>query len=160
MHPGNFHRDDSSSDGWRSTCRQCRKDSVKDHEFDERIAQLEIEALDDLEVTLQRMGKAGSPIPHVAELYQRIIEVFGGPVGFAKQVAATYFSAKPGSTVRQKLLDQIMRTGYKVSEMGMINRDLEHMSTEDLKRQLESRLNQAVLRYNEPDGIEDQREAG
>ena len=141
-----WHRDNSSTDGFRHTCKMCRAEDLEDkrkEEIDSRLKKLEEGGFD----LLDKLVQGGSNVPHMAETFQRIMEAFGGPGGFAQQLIATYYRATPGSQQRQRILDSIMRLNNKVSESGAAQKSLEELSNEELDQEIEKSIQQ----YADPD---------
>ena len=144
-----WHKDSGRASGMRTRCKECVRKldrATKDHVLSACLARLEMQALD----LLNNLADPNKPVSnktyHVAELYERITFYFGGADGFARQVAATYFSAVPGSQIRQRILGDVGRMAAKVSDMGAVERDLRHVSTEDLERLYNERCKEHVLK--------------
>jgi len=69
-----FHRDASKPDGFKTVCKMCRLEENKrkeNDEIDDRIQKLEERGIK----LLDTLVTGGSNIPHMAETYQRIMEV-------------------------------------------------------------------------------------
>jgi len=127
-----FDRDESKDDGLRTVCKACRSlegERREQKQMDDRIKKLDEGALH----LLDSLARSGSEIPHVAEVYQRLMEVFDGAGGYAAHFMAQYLMATPGSSTRTKMLELIMRIGFKVSEMGNAQLPVEMMHDEDLQ---------------------------
>lgn len=144
-----WHKDSSRESGLRTACKVCVNN--KHHVgtqlgIQQTLARIENNAIALLDKICEMPCEAGKRLPHVADAYQASMNVFGGVDGFARQVGSTYFGAKPGSTTRQKILDSIMRWGIKASEMGMIERDLALVPTEDIERLLNERMKEEAMR--------------
>lgn len=148
-----FDRDNSRTTGFKNVCKDCRAAERQEKEreqIDERIKKLEKAAL----LSLDTMLSTGSDIPHMAEMYQRLIEAFGGIGNFAAHFMANYLVAKPGSLQRMKMLETIVRLGTKVSESNAAQIPLELMSDEDVQREVQ-RQARRYLMIHEPPHIED-----
>lgn len=136
-----WHRDNSSNDGFRHTCKMCRAEEVEQkrkEKIDDRLKQLEEGGFD----LLDKLAQGGSNVPHMAETFQRIMEAFGGPGGFSQQLIATYYRAVPGSQQRQRILDSILRLNIKVSESGAAQKSLEELSNDELDQEIEKSIQQ------------------
>lgn len=131
-----FDQDSNKSDGLRATCKQCRAETQEQRQASKRDERLQMmdEAAFNL---LQEVARGGSDVPHVAEMYQRIMDVFDGAGGFAAHFMAQYLESKPGSTTRTKMLEMVMRLGFNVSESGAAQVPLELMSDTDLQNKLD-----------------------
>ena len=143
-----FHQNPTSPDGYRAECKMCREYGANDlvevgEQVNETLLRLEQFGLSTLAKTAKQPGR-GSKVPHIAECFQAIMAVFGGSQGYAQQVAATYYSAKAGSSARIKLLEMVAKMGTKVSDMGAMSRDLRDLSTEDLQRLLAERMQEKM----------------
>lgn len=137
--PDYFDRDNSRPDGLKSICKSCRAEQRKKREDEalaEKLKSLERTAL----LTMEQMVSKGSSVPHMAEVFQRLMESFNGVDGFAQHYMAQYLSAQPGSAIRQKMLDTMIRLNQKVSESGAAQKSLEDLTDEDLERIHKERL--------------------
>lgn len=131
-----FDQDMSKPDGMRTTCKQCRmeaKDETRKSQRDNRLKMMDDAAFK----LLENVARGGSDVPHIAETYQRLMDVFDGAGGFAAHFMAQYLEATPGSTTRTKMLELVMRIGFKVSESGAAQIPLELMSDQDLQNKLD-----------------------
>ena len=142
-----FHRDVSKPDGFKTVCKMCRLDEKKRKEndaIDDRIQKLEERGIK----LLDTLVTGGSNIPHMAETYQRIMEVFGGPMGFAQHFLANYLSTKPGSAARGKQISTIIILGVKVSESGAAEKSLDGITDEELESEINATA-RALLLFND-----------
>ena len=149
-----FHKDKSKPDGYKRICKMCRKEEREEREnraIDERIKALEAEGIKVLDVLASR----GSSIPHMAETFQRIIDVYGGSGGFAQHYLANYLSTPPGSATRQKMLDTVIRLNMKVSESGAAQKSLEEITDEELDIEIQQTA-KALLLYSGNNGVNDE----
>ena len=127
-----FDRDESKPDGMRQICKSCRAETrmvSERKQVDERIRKIDDASLK----LLDQIAKSGSNVPHCAELYQRIVEVFEGAGGFAMHFMAQYLSCRPGSAQRTKMLETVLRLSMKVSDSGAAQVPVELMNDEDLQ---------------------------
>jgi len=135
-----FDVDNSKADGRKSVCKRCRAEKMRDDyridiankalELDQRAAKIIEKAVDEL----------GPNVPHIAELFHHLIDVFGGPQGLAQHCMSTYLMAKPGTPGRQKMLAMIMQIATKVTDTGAANLPLDLLSDADIERELEQRM--------------------
>lgn len=129
-----WHRSNSSGDGYRKTCKMCRaedREQVRKEEMDERLRKVEEGGFD----LLDKIAKGGSEVPHMAETFQRLMEVFGGPGGFAQHYMATFLKGTPSQ--KKDMMLGMMRLNVVVSESGAANRSLEEITEEELDRAIE-----------------------
>jgi len=131
-----FGEDASKEDGFATICKVCRQDEEDERQKRRRDHRLQM--IDDASFKLlENMARGGSDVPHMAEIYQRLMDVYEGAGGYAAHFMAQYLESKPGGTTRTKMLEMIMRIGMKVSEAGNAQIPLELMSDEDLKIKLD-----------------------
>lgn len=129
-----FHKDAKAPDGFHSMCKNCRR--RRDLAQSRENAALAIRANT---VTRKLIGQIVSSadtmtVPHIAHLGQALLDVFGGVEGFARNVAAEYDAAEPGSQARLKYLDMVKQCISKASDLGATKNPPELMSDEDLQR--------------------------
>lgn len=138
-----FDRDRASADGFKDTCKMCRKEqreaSLKPSKAPGEV-QRDIE--DQAIAMLENLSpnKQGISVPHMAELFEAVIEAFQGPQGLARHILSTFVAAKPGGPVRQKILADIIRLGMKTTETGMAQVALDKLTTEELEELHKTRL--------------------
>lgn len=135
-----YHRDAQEPSGFRKTCNTCRKKKEK------RIGDLEIstavERYDKMALRLLEKAAAaqsGSNIPHVAEVFERLMEMAGGATGFAQHVWLTFLAAPPGSQQRVKLLSLIKDFGIKTTDTGAAKKPVEMLDDEELELEMRKR---------------------
>lgn len=158
-----WHKDRNRECGFRTACKICVNKSTAiqaDERTQTTLTTIERNGIEILNKICEMPCQSGKRLPHIADVFQASMNVFGGVDGFARQVGATYFAAKPGSQTRQRILDSITRWGVKASEMGMIERDLALVPTEDIERLLNERMREeavkalpAILEMSKQDGL-------
>ena len=84
--------------------------------------------------------KSSNSVPHAAEFLEELTRAFGGTQGLARHFLATYLSATPGGQTRQKMLAQFITLAEKVSDQGKSQVPMEHLTDEDIERELRRRL--------------------
>jgi len=144
-----FDYDAHRPNGFRGVCKKCRSENHKkkrDTQVKEKLEALDTQAMG----AMQALVEGGSDVPHVAEVFQRIMEGFEGVGGFAKHFLGTYLAAKPGSTTRQKMIDSVLRLAAKVSESGASQIPVDLLGDEDLQQELERRARKLLL-FTDPD---------
>jgi hypothetical protein len=138
-----FHKDVGSDDGFRNVCKVCRNEQQaveRDAQADAAFKRLEERGIQQLQV----IAEGGSRVPHAAEVYEAIMEAFGGPRLFGQQMAACFFHPGTSQAVKAKLLMGVVGLARGVSDSGVIARDLDSYSDEDLRHLLQDRLGKAV----------------
>ena len=142
-----FDRDQQEPSGFRKTCKVCRKNKEK------RVNDLEIAAAVEQfdKLALRTLEKAiiggGANIPHVAEVFEQIMQLAGGASGYARTLWLTFLSSPPGSNQRVKLLSLMKDFGVKTTETGAAKKPLDMMTEEELKIELDRR-EARILRIN------------
>lgn len=146
-----FDRDATREHGLRSVCKTCRAKMRQLEAYeavDTRVRNLDARSLD----MLDTLVRAGAEIPHIAEIYQRVMEAFEGPGGFAAHLMGQYLMAKPGSIARGKILSEIMRLAAKVSDSGAAQIPVNLLDDEDLAIAFEKGVQKFVPRISNDDG--------
>lgn len=138
-----FHRDINNSDGFKSQCKSCRNERAtyeKERVVDDAFARLEAKGI----AQLTQVVEGGSKVPHAAEVYQCIMQGFGGPQLFAQHLIACYFNPQTSQMIKAKILQTVIGLAVKASDSGMIKLNLEDVPTEELHTMLQSRISEAV----------------
>lgn len=147
-----FDRDNKSPDGFRKECKSCRSESRREERHEavlSKVKQLDRAAE---KLILGTLDQEGSRIPHIAELCECVMDVFGGPRGYAQFLLGEFLSHKPGSQGRTKILSNIQYMVQKTTESGAAKKPLELLSEEDLEREAEELLKRRALKIaKEPD---------
>jgi len=131
-----WHRDAAERTGFRTICKACRKkkiETARDTTIIDAVGRLDTRIVESLAAT---PTDKFSRIPHSAEIFESIMELFGGPKGFAMHYMATFASSKPGSSIRQKMLRDMLLLSNKVTEMGASTKDLRELSQEELEHEM------------------------
>jgi len=146
-----FDVDNSRDDGLRLQCKACRAKREDDEERKTIAAKLD--ALDSNSVRLlTELAMDGSDVPHIAEVFQKLLDVFGGISGFAQHFMANYLMSKPGSQMRQRMLQSIITLGIKVTESGGAELPLELLNDADIEREIVRRSRKLISVVGE-DGV-------
>ncbi len=135
-----FVPDESSRDGLGTTCKYCTKEEVilsEKREMDERLQRFEEQSLAVLEAITLAPRHEAAKSPHLANLLEDVVEVFGGTVGYARHLYALYLGAKPGSTVRMRCLEVIERFTKEASAQGYVERPLSTMTDDEIDKLVE-----------------------
>lgn len=121
-------------------CTRCLHESRE-----ESIAKRQERTLDEIEkaalkVFTRGASTGGENVPHVSELLERVMTLFGGSGGFASTLVKQYFDSAPGSANRTKMLEAITKLTVNVSEQGASKKPLELWSDDELEEELDKRL--------------------
>lgn len=131
-HKTEFHVDSTRADGYRDHCKQCRELIRQEQQaLAAPLVNMEEQALDMLD-SLSSSG--GSHVPHTTEAVEALMRPFGGMDGFGKWMFATFLAARPGSTVRERLLSRILDLVEMNSAKGDADAPLDKMEDRDLIR--------------------------
>ena len=85
-------------------------------------------------------SRGGENVPHVSEVLERVMTLFGGSGGFASMLVKQYYDAPPGSVTRTKMLEAITKLTVQTSEMGASKKPLELWTDDELEEELDKRL--------------------
>ena len=155
-----FDRKRDAPDGFRTTCKTCRKE-LRDAGNGESRANSGLEAgveeitesLDGAALSLLRKlstdNRQSTDVPHEAEVYQEIMARFGGASGFADHLMAQFLAAGPGSSSRLSILRMVTQMSANVVKSGYATVPLEMLTDEDLAR-LHQKQAQAILASQPP----------
>jgi len=124
---------------WCTACLHAKRETA--------IAKRQEKTLDEIEAAsvkafLKAASRGGENVPHVSELLERVMALFGGSGGFASTLTKQYFDAPPGSATRTKMLESIVKLTTSVSEQGASKKPLELWSDAELEDELDKRLGQ------------------
>lgn len=131
-----YDRDRNASDGFRDVCKLCRKEQREQSLKEKRapsdvMRSVEDEALYVLDKLSPERG--GISVPHMAELFEAVMDAFSGPQGLARHILSTFLAAKPGGPVRQKILADVLKLGQRTTETGMAQVSLDKLTTEEIE---------------------------
>jgi hypothetical protein len=135
-----FPRVPGTQDALQFVCRKCKRAKLQQ----KKLQRIESGAID---AYISHLTKGGSNIPHTAELLESIMVYFGGSNGFASLLMKQYFESKPGSRIRNSILEMVVRLASKNTEQGGAKKPLALHTEEELEGEINKRLEQAVLTY-------------
>lgn len=143
-----WNRDDTKSEGFREMCKVCRAKRRRDSQSKQALTEGEqaLSVVDrDAAILLNtiiesKQGLPTSTLPHIATMFEKLMEVFGGAEGFAQHFMHNFLMAAPGSQQRQRMMDSMMRLGIKTTEAGSAKIPLELLSEDDLEREIAKRM--------------------
>lgn len=75
-------------------------------------------------------------LPQVAEVISHFVYEAGGPAKLGKMLWEEYKAATPGSTMRQRLLEQALRLLAGANQLHGAQRDVDGLDDKDLEREL------------------------
>lgn len=138
-----YDRDRSAADGFRDVCKMCRKEQREQSLSQKRapgdiMRGVEDEAMEVLGKLSPERG--GISVPHMAELFEAVMDAFSGPQGLSRHILSTFLAAKPGGPVRQKILSDILKLGQRTTETGMAQVSLDKLTTEEIEELHQRRL--------------------
>jgi len=158
-----FDRKRDGPDGFRTTCKTCRKEQREDTKnalaspssgnlqagVDEISESLDSQALTLLR-SLSADRRRSTDVPHEAEVYQEIMARFGGASGFADHLMAQFLAAGPGSAARLSLLRLTATMSANVVKSGYATVPLDMLSDEDLARLHEQQATAILQQKTKP----------
>ena len=118
----------------------------------EKIVAREEQTLAGIEEQARRLftrgaSRGGENVPHVSEVLERVMTLFGGSGGFASMLVKQYYDAPPGSATRTKMLEAITKLTVQTSEMGASKKPLELWTDDELEEELDKRLEGIAANY-------------
>ena len=119
---------------------------------DEKLVAREERTLAGIEEQARRLftrgaSRGGENVPHVSEVLERVMSLFGGSGGFASMLVKQYYDAPPGSATRTKMLEAITKLTVQTSEMGASKKPLELWTDDELEEELDKRLETIAASY-------------
>ena len=133
--------------GRGTTCPECRRTEAQ-----KKVVKREEKTLDRIEQEAARLftrgaSRGGENVPHVSEVLERVMSLFGGSGGFASMLVKQYFDAAPGSATRTKMLEAVTKLTVQTSEMGASKKPLELWTDDELEEELDKRLETIAASY-------------
>ena len=133
--------------GRGTTCPECRRTEAQ-----KKVVKREEKTLDRIEQEAARLftrgaSRGGENVPHVSEVLERVMSLFGGSGGFASMLVKQYFDAAPGSATRTKMLEAVTKLTVQTSEMGASKKPLELWTDDELEEELDKRLEGIAANY-------------
>lgn len=124
----------------RERCDPCRK--TRERRMTQERNERTMEGLEKESVStfLKAASKGGENVPHISELLERTMTLFGGSGGFAQALVKQFFDATPGSAARTRILETLTKLTVQTSEMGASKKPLELWTDDELEGELNSRL--------------------
>jgi hypothetical protein len=156
---GNEKPLDASNFRWRvqegkgyftAECKACirkAKDISRARAEDRRKQGLEKIETFGVDAFIKATLHGGSNIPHTAELVERVFQYFGGVGGFSAVLVKQYWDSPPGGSARSRLLETMCRLVTKNVESGGAKKPLQFWSEDDLEKELEQRMAEAVASF-------------
>lgn len=124
----------------RERCVPCIKTRTKRLAQQRRERTMESLEEESVSTFLKAASKGGENVPHISELLERTMTLFGGSGGFAQALVKQFFDATPGSAARTRILETLTKLTVQTSEMGASKKPLELWTDEELEGELNSRL--------------------
>ena len=130
-----------------ATCPECLRTNAQ-----KRVVKREEATLAGIEEQARRLftrgaSRGGENVPHVSEVLERVMTLFGGSGGFASMLVKQYYDAPPGSATRTKMLEAITKLTVQTSEMGASKKPLELWTDDELEEELDKRLEGIAANY-------------
>lgn len=130
-----FDVDTKNKDGFKRICKSCRSEQRLVKKIAERNQRLQ--HIDQRIVGLLNQARpGGTEVPHIAEVFSKIVQLMGGANGLAMSVVQTYVQAPPGSPTRQKMLAHILHVAKSTTDSGAAKVPLEMLNEEELEAEI------------------------
>lgn len=148
-----YDRDESKESGFRATCKDCRAEArrlanIKKTQLPEMIEQLDARAMD-LIVALSDSKLNINLLPHIANVVEDLMAVFGGTAGLAQRMMANYIAAPAGSQTRQRYESMVMKAIDKMNDAGVGQKPVESMSDEELQKLWDQHAKRVVAKVTD-----------
>lgn len=124
----------------KATCKKCRLKNAEMTKERQKAQTMEGLEKESVSTFLKAASKGGENVPHISELLERTMTLFGGSGGFAQALVKQFFDATPGSAARTRILETLTKLTVQTSEMGASKKPLELWSDEELEGELDKRL--------------------
>ena len=124
----------------RERCDPCRKTRKRRQVQERNERTMESLEKESVSTFLKAASKGGENVPHISELLERTMTLFGGSGGFAQALVKQFFDATPGSAARTRILETLTKLTVQTSEMGASKKPLELWSDDELEGELNKRL--------------------
>lgn len=124
----------------RERCAPCIKTRTKRLAQERNERTMESLEKESVSTFLKAASKGGENVPHISELLERTMTLFGGSGGFAQALVKQFFDATPGSAARTRILETLTKLTVQTSEMGASKKPLELWSDDELEGELNKRL--------------------
>lgn len=143
-----WHLDSNTDTGFKTICKECRK-TVNNEELakdvQRMVTDIDAGALALLNSMIRSDARTrSSRIPHANELYEALMGAFGGTLGFAHHCMANYLASKPGSTVRSRMITQIINLGLECTKAGATSKAVSELTDEELEKEMAEALESSV----------------
>lgn len=140
-----FHRHHALPYGRRRQCKECRNKEASRKNEKERKA-VERWAL----LRFAKDIRKGKAIPCSAkELFNLMVDYFGGPSRIAAAIAAEYEASPPGSRTRASVLKTLLvlearATAEEAAAAGRFNDEVRAMSDEELEQAVQAAIKRSL----------------
>jgi hypothetical protein len=128
-------------------CKFCHRKNQRKHKLRQkakREKELSLVEQRGMDIYARLAATGGSNIPHSAEVVEQVMTYFGGVTGFSAMLVKQFYDSKPGSSVRNKLLETICRLVQSNVDSGGAKKPLDLWTEEELEDELNARF--AALR--------------
>lgn len=144
----------------KEKCRPCRLKTAEQTKELKKAQTMESLERDSVSTFLKAASKGGENVPHISELLERTMTLFGGSGGFAQALVKQFFDATPGSAARTRILETLTKLTVQTSEMGASKKPLELWSDEELEGELDKRLEGIAATWRVIDATQETSESG
>lgn len=85
---------------------------------------------------LKKIRESGVEIPQIADLVHNFMTIAGGPKALAKMMMEEYIRTQPGSLMRQRILDSILRLLTTANQAFVADSQSDLLTNDDIEREL------------------------
>lgn len=134
-----YDRDKHRENGFRAVCKTCRSlqrqlAHVKDTGVEELLRDLDQRTTALLLEISSKPNLDLNVLPHIANVCEELMKVWGGPRGLAQRMMANYLAARPGSQMRFNYEREALSIIKLMNEQGIGQKPIESLSDEELQK--------------------------
>lgn len=126
-------------------CKECEERDRKRLEDTALAARVEI--VDDAAMkVIKSVAKSKNParIPHIADIFERIMNICGGAEGYAQKLMDDYEAAEEGSIQRTQLHKLITTYAMKTTEVGAAEKPIDALEDDEIESKIEELTNKQL----------------
>lgn len=133
-----FQYNRKSPDKCKSICKECMERDRK--ALDNTALAARVEMVDDAAMNvIKTVAKSKNParIPHIADIFERIMNLCGGAEGYAQKLMDDYEAAEEGSIQRTQLHKLITTYAMKTTEVGAAEKPTDSLDDDEIESKIE-----------------------
>jgi len=157
-----YDRDKHRENGFRAVCKTCRSlqrqlAHAQDTGIEELLRNLDQRTTSLLMEISKKPNLDLNLLPHIANVCEELMKVWGGPQGLAQRMMANYIAARPGSQMRFNYEREALAIIKLMNEQGIGQKPIESLSDEELQKlmlQNVQRLQATVVEARDAHAVE------